>query len=73
MIEPLDRPLAVKLFATVFLLSAFFFKPQLDFSRFEFLTKALVHHGTIAIDDVMRDSGVDIKDKVAAGEIWQQS
>lgn len=40
-IDGVDRRLAVKLFATVFLLSALFFKPQLDFSRFEFLTNSL--------------------------------
>ncbi len=53
-----DRWIAIKIFLTVFLISAFFFRPDLTFPRFEFLTKALVHYGTTWVDKVQQLSGI---------------
>ena len=62
MIEKRDRYIAVKIFLTVFLISAFFFKPNLEFTRFELLTKSLAHHGTTWIDKIQQESGIHALD-----------
>ncbi len=60
-----DKWIAIKIFLTVFLISGFFFKPDLTFGRFEFLTKALTHYGTTWIDKVEQESGIKILDSLA--------
>ena len=59
-----DRRIAIKIFLTVFLISGFFFKPDLTFARFEFLTKALTQYGTTWIDKVEQESGIKIFDSL---------
>ncbi len=61
-----DKVIAVKIFFTIYMISAFFFKPQLSFARFEFLTKALVEYGTTSIDLVEQETGVSVSDKVVS-------
>lgn len=62
MIEKRDHYIAVKIFLTVFLISAFFFKPNLEVTRFELLTKSLAHHGTTCIDKIQQESGIQALD-----------
>ncbi|MDP3733120.1 MAG: hypothetical protein Q8Q91_01130, partial [Candidatus Daviesbacteria bacterium] len=58
-----DSWIATKMFLTVFLISAFFFKPNLDFVRFEFLTKSLAHYGTTSIEKTQQIlSGIKCSD-----------
>lgn len=58
-----DKSVAVKLFVSIYLISLFFFKPDVQFARFVFLTKAIAHHHTTAIDQVEQDSGLAVVDK----------
>jgi len=58
-----DKSVAVKLFVSIYLISLFFFKPDMQFARFVFLTKAIAHHQTTAIDQVEQDSGLSVVDK----------
>lgn len=62
MIEKRDQYIAAKIFLTVFLISAFFFKPNLEVARFELLTKSLAHHGTTWIDKIQQESGIHALD-----------
>ncbi|MDO8748967.1 MAG: hypothetical protein Q7J72_07650 [Candidatus Omnitrophota bacterium] len=62
MTEKRDHYIAVKIFLTVFLISAFFFKPNLEVPRFELLTKSLAHHGTTCIDKIQQESGIHALD-----------
>jgi len=47
-----DLPIALKLFITVFLFSVLFFKPNLSFSRFAHLTKAMIETNKTSIDEI---------------------
>jgi hypothetical protein len=59
-----DKWIATKIFLTVFLISVFFFKPNLWFSRFELLTKAVAHYGTTRIEEVEQESGIRAMDSL---------
>lgn len=61
-----DKTVAAKLFLTVYLISAFFFKPQTYFARFEFLTMSLVRYGTTSIDRIEQATGIPVTDKVVS-------
>ncbi len=58
-----ELELAGKLFVSVYIISILFFKPDLSYARFVFLTKAIVHHGTTALDAVEIDSGLSTSEK----------
>ncbi len=60
----IDRQIAIKIFLTVFLISGLFFKPDLYFVRFEFLTKALTHCGRVWIENTQQLSGIQCVDSV---------
>ena len=55
--------IAGRLFVSVYLISILFFKPDLSYARFVFLTKAIVHFGTTALDAVEIDSGLSTSEK----------
>ncbi len=62
-----DKRIAIKIFLTVFLISSFFFKPNLNFARFELLTKAITHYGTTSIERVIQTSGIQCIDSFKLG------
>jgi hypothetical protein len=59
-----DKSAAIKIFLTVFLISAFFFKPNLTFARFVFLTKAVSHYNVTWIDKIQQISGLQCIDSL---------
>jgi hypothetical protein len=60
-----DKQIALKIFLTVFLISALFFKPDLTFARFELLTKAMAHYGTTSIEKIENQTGIKCIDSLA--------
>ena len=62
-----DRRIAVKIFVTIYLISALFFKPSPTFYRFVSLTKSLAHYGTTSIDKVHEGTGLTMRDEVKFG------
>ncbi len=54
---------ALKIFITIFLFSALFFKPSLSFPRFEHVTKAIVETHKTSIDEIQNKYQIPVSDR----------
>jgi|TARA_B100001964_G_C14251380_1_gene610101 hypothetical protein len=68
LVQRRDMGTAARIFLTTYLVCAFFFKPDLSFARFVFVTKAIAHYGTVFVNQVENELRLEAADVRTYGE-----